>query len=812
MKKQTVASILFILLFFLFNNPPAAAADFKMTAAAVDTLGQPDGFVTWRVFSAADSVRPVKGAVSGDDGLISTPLPHRGDYRLVVVGMNSAVAERQFSVSDESPVANLGVIVMPAVATELAEITVTAQRPLVIKEIDRLSYDVLSDTESQTAPLLDILRKVPLVSVDAEGNIKVNGSDNFTIYKNGRPNNSFSKNAKDIFRALPASTIKKIEVITDPGAREDAEGVGAILNIVTASGTSLKGVTGSVGLYADINNPVPQANAYLTTQIDKVTFSVMGSYWQQGGRRERSNMVSDGTYISTGDKLYTNAISRNDSEGGWGSAEGSWEPDTMNLVTMNFDMYSYNFETRKNENTLLTQADGNPVYSFSTFSHYPTHRYTDLGGAINYQRSTRRKDESITASYRIAHTNQKQVMATEYSNMVNAPMDYTGINSHFDLNFLEQTFQLDWSRPYGRIHKLDLGAKFIQRNNDSRNTRYYTGAGNTYDDFTHRTSIGAVYADWRATFGRVSLRAGIRYEYSHLSAKFRTGDMRHFGSNLNDFAPNAAVNWNINDANTLKLSYNRRINRPGISYLDPTVSVSPLVTSSGNPDLGSSAYNAVTLNYTLIRPRITLDASVSGTISNNAIAQVKTVENQHTYYTYDNVDHYRQLRLSAYAQWTPWDKTRIVVNASGGPVRYHRPSAKLSETVWQSHIYLNIQQTIPWKIILRANAGFFGGYGSLYTRSKNNASSIWHSIGVQRNFLKEDRLSVSIFINNPFGPNTLDYTSETFNTDYVSRSTTTYNYRRDVGISIRYRFGSLTASVKKTKASISNDDLTGGKK
>ena len=72
-----------------------------MTAAAVDTLGQPDGFVTWRVFSAADSVRPVKGAVSGDDGLISTPLPHRGDYRLVVVGMNSAVAERQFSVSDE---------------------------------------------------------------------------------------------------------------------------------------------------------------------------------------------------------------------------------------------------------------------------------------------------------------------------------------------------------------------------------------------------------------------------------------------------------------------------------------------------------------------------------------------------------------------------------------------------------------------------------------------------------------------------------------------------------------------------------------
>ncbi len=133
-----------------------------------------------------------------------------------------------------------------------------------------------------------------------------------------------------------------------------------------------------------------------------------------------------------------------------------------------------------------------------------------------------------------------------------------------------------------------------------------------------------MYADWRATFGRVSLRAGIRYEYSHLSAKFRTGDMRHFGSNLNDFAPNAAVNWNINDANTLKLSYNRRINRPGISYLDPTVSVSPLVTSSGNPDLGSSAYNAVTLELHPDPPTHHPRRLDFRHHLNNAIARVKT--------------------------------------------------------------------------------------------------------------------------------------------------------------------------------------------
>ena len=111
-------------------------------------------------------------------------------------------------------------------------VTVTAQRQLIKQEVDRTTYDVQADNDSKTQTAMDMLRKVPMVTVDGEENILVRGNTNFKIYKNGHLDPSLTKNAKDVLKAIPASSIKRIEVITDPGAREDAEGVNAILNIV----------------------------------------------------------------------------------------------------------------------------------------------------------------------------------------------------------------------------------------------------------------------------------------------------------------------------------------------------------------------------------------------------------------------------------------------------------------------------------------------------------------------------------------------------------------------------------------------------
>ena len=126
---------------------------------------------------------------------------------------------------------------------ELDGIEVKAQRQLIKQEIDRIGYDVQADEESKTQTVMDMLRKVPMVTVDGQDNILVKGNSSYKIYKNGHYDPSLSKNAKETFKSMPASMVKRIEVITDPGAREDAEGVDAILNIVMVDGSKMQGIS-----------------------------------------------------------------------------------------------------------------------------------------------------------------------------------------------------------------------------------------------------------------------------------------------------------------------------------------------------------------------------------------------------------------------------------------------------------------------------------------------------------------------------------------------------------------------------------------
>ena len=147
-------------------------------------------------------------------------------------------------------------------------VTVTAQRQLIKQETDRVGYDVQADEDSRTENVLDMLRKVPMVTIDGEENILVKGNSNYKIYKNGHLDPSLTKNAKEILKAMPASMVKRIEVITDPGAREDAEGVNAVLNIVMMDGKRMESVTGSLSSsYSSLNSA--GLGAYLATQLGK---------------------------------------------------------------------------------------------------------------------------------------------------------------------------------------------------------------------------------------------------------------------------------------------------------------------------------------------------------------------------------------------------------------------------------------------------------------------------------------------------------------------------------------------------------------
>ena len=804
----------------------AIGVTFNVTGEVADSVGEPEIYATVRVYAVADSVKPVSLGTTDGEGRFSQTLKEAGAYRLTVASVGKALLEKEFELTQGNPKVNLGRLVTHDAANELGEIEVVAQRPLVVREIDRLGYDVKADPDASTSNLREILRKVPLVTVDEDGTIKVKGSTDFRIYKNGRPNNSYTKNAKDIFAAIPASSIKKIEVITDPGAREDAEGVGCILNIVTDSETSLKGVVGSANLYVDNYSYYPRPNIWLSTQIDKVTMAVNGGF----GVTPKNSRDSEGRsrnfteYYDTGNRLESQSYSRSPYTNGWMGFESSWEPDTLNLFTVEFNMYGYGLtDPEQVDATRMLAYDGSLIYGYNSYAEVAHNKYFDFDGAVNYQRSTHLKGETITLSYRASTTDQHQEAELFYTDMVNCDFGYTGKYYNTRLKFLEQTVQADWSRPYGSHHKVDIGGKAIFRHNHSMSDYIYRGAGVTHDDFTHHTTVGALYADYRLNVGKWNFRAGFRYEYSYLSAKFKEQAEAHdnFSARLHDLVPNAAISWNINDENSLKVSYNRNIRRPGISYLDPTRSISPTAQSFGNPDLESEVYNNVSLNYSLIKSKFNLDFNLGGTLVNNSLAQVQWLENDIQYSTYANIGKRRIASMGLYFQWSINSKTRWMTNlnltyaymSQPSPVDATGATVRLSRARWNINPWTRISRDLPWKLEASLSGYFWtGSLNSVYSYSASSSKNIGYSISLSRKFLKDDRLTLRINANNLFGPGSSEYRSMTYNPGYYSEYVSMSNNRRYVGLSVNFRFGSLNVQVKKTASSISNDDLSGRKK
>lgn len=787
-------------------------ADYKVMGKIVDSTGEGEAFATLRIYAENDTVKPVVVATTDVNGVIDQKLNRGGVYNMKIHSVGKEEIVKVFTLTETEPVAQLGTIEAKTSATALQEVEVVAQRPLVTREIDRIGYDVQADEESKTTTVIEMLRKVPMVSVDADNTIKVNGSTNFVIYKNGRPNKTFSGNPKEVLAAIPASMIKRIEVITEPGAKYDAEGVGAILNIITNEDTSINGVMGNINLNTDTRSDfIPSPFVWVMSQLDKVAFSAYGGYSYVSKKATNYDLTSVYDYKESGSKLMSDA--EGDNKGGiipFG-LELSYDIDTMNLITAEMSGYYFDVDVTQARNTTMKDNLGNIVYSYGTDFNFPRYGYLDLSGGVNYQRLTKRKGETLTMSYLISTTRQKRDEETKYFDAVNMQVPYTGINSKFDLYFMEHTFQFDWTRPIKNIHTIDAGVKYIYRDNHSQNTQNYIGYKSTYTDFSHITNIAAVYGDYRLKLGKFGARAGIRYEYSHLKAKFNDGTNPDFGQNLNDWVPSAGLSWNVNDANSLTLNYATRINRPGISYLNPVSESTPTGESSGNPNLESSRYSSIKLSYMLIKPKFNLNTSLSYDFSDNMITSYKYVKDDYIYSTYKNIGKSQNLKLNIYAQWTITPKTQFMLNGNINYFNNEVSDNELKLDKWGWGGYARLTQTLPWNI--KASVDCFKS--SVYLNgvySYSNSDTYYYGISLSRNFLKEDRLSVTLRYDNPFGPDESKYITRVVNGDYVGEELQSVKYRSYFGVRIGYRFGSVKTQVKKTAKTIENDDLIGRKK
>ena len=792
----------------------AMAQQYGVQCQVDDSNGEGVPFATIYIYNTSDTTTVVSSGVSDAFGKVEHKLASPGSYLMRVHFVGMTPQSRNFEISASSPVAKLGTIVLNTESTMLKEVTVIAQRQLVTSEIDRLTYDVQADADSRTSNVLDMLKKVPMVSVDGKDDILVKGSTSFKVYRNGHPDPALSgQNMKDVLKAIPASSIKKIEVITDPGAKYDAEGTEAILNIVTVGGSDsmMQGVMGTVSLSVD-NTGSPNGNTNIVTQIGKVVASVNYGYTNKNRHYDHNIMESEHTYATTGNSLQSHNETRGSFNFHYGNLSASWEPDTLNLVSLSFGGYYYDHRSDGLNNARMTDRDGNILYKYTTTGCVPKSGSYDLHGRVDYQHTMRNPGEMLTLSYMLStsHNNLKSI--SSFSDMLNCPFPYTGQTTDTKETFAEHTFQLDWTRPFARYHTIETGLKYINRFNTSEGTFEFHGAPEMDNTtlFNHRTHVAAAYLSYRFSKNNWAARAGLRYEYSRLNAEFPDGVQDNYHRNLNDWVPDLSMRYKFNDAHSLKINYSTSIRRPGISYLNPAVEEDPTSRKFGNPHLGSSLNHSIAMTYMKIGSKLTFSLSPSISFSNNRITGIQYTDGDVLVSTYANTLKIRHINLSGFMQWAIGPTTSFTLNGSVGNYNYESRDLNLKNNRWVAFYYAQLNQQLPWKLRFAATlSGRSGGIVGLYG---HHTGTMYYNFSLQRSFLKEDRLTVNLSTANLFNSSKFNkITMYTTHGDYTG-SDRYWQFLREFRLTVTFRFGSLKASVKQTNKTIENNDLVGGSK
>lgn len=692
---------------------------------------------------------------------------------------------------------------------ELGEVNVTAAKKLIKNDVDKLTYDMAADNEAKTKTTLEMLRKVPMVSVDGQDNIRVKGSTSFKIYKNGHPDPSFDgSNVSNILKAMPANSIKKIEVITDPGAKYDAEGTTAILNIVMKENSGMQGVAGMVN-YAVTTRGDMQPGANITTQTGKLTISANYNNARISKKGTETKEHSENHFANTGESIINDQNTQGPVNVHFGNISASYEVDSLNLVSLSGGGFYVLPDLIGAYRTNAYDGNGSPLYSFDATLSTPKYDQYNLNGRVDFQHKTQLDGEILTLSYMGVATRNNNNTNHEYQNLVNTPFSYTGYQQRQREKFFEHTAQIDYVRPLGKEHKIELGTKYINRSNKSNTTINYDNAedSNVKSLFNHTTLVAAAYAEWMATIGKWSMRAGLRYEYSHMKATYPDGSGKGFSKNLNDWCPSASAQYKFNDFNTLSLNYSTNINRPGISYLNPARVETPTTIAEGAPGLNSARNQQIGLTFMHIGRKITFNINPAFYFSDNQIAALQEVKDGKTWTSYGNINHERSFYTTAFAQLNPWTTGNFSVNLGGGYHWYKNPNIELDLGGWHANYNVNYQQKLPWQLSFNAGAG--GKIGN----EPNSVYSIegkyfYHYFSIQRSFLKEQRLTVMLAFHNPFEKHSV-YEARTLQGDYTGSSRSVQS-NQQLGIRVSYSFGTLKARVKTAERTIQNNDVVGG--
>jgi len=773
------------------------------------------GYVTV-VLQNAQTKLPVKSTLAKDNGTFELTAPAGNTYQLVFAFVD--YKDKTIPVSSADPEINVGKVALSPSGKQLKEVSINFVKPLMKQEIDRISYDVQADPEAPALTALDMMRKVPLLSVDASDNILLKGSGNYKILINGKESALMAKNPSDILKAMPATNIEKIEVITTPPAKYDAEGLNGIINIITkrnlAQGYNL-GLNGRLnsvfGPAANLNGTYKQGkfglSAYMGLGHQHQPEAASGS--TQNFFQQQSLLTQSGASTFTGNSHY-------------GNVEVSYEIDTLNLLTASVDAFGNKFVNNSNQSSDMTNSQGvtNQYYYLSNVNNSD---FFGFDASVNYQLGFKhQKGRLLTLSYKYNYSPDNELNDNSFSQRINYPQalapDYQQYNNS---GSKVHTFQVDYEHPLKKL-TIEAGAKAILRNNfsqyhvddrDSVTNQYLTNPTQT-NDFNYYQDVYSLYNSYQLSLDNWAAKAGLRLEHTTINADFAsTGST--VNEDYNNFIPSISLQRKFKFS-SINFGFTERIQRPGIYQLNPFVNRSnPNYISFGNPNLRPELNHTFELTYSNFAKN-SINIGVSYAFSNNSIQnvsglQVTTVGGKNdtvTTTSYQNLGSNSTLGLNINTTQNITKHLTINLNGQLNQVwlqgAYNGQFYKNRGIV--GNAFTNIGYTFSKGYRFGFNAGYFSGNVTLQGKS---GSGTYSSPVISKTFLNKTA-TIALAVNNPFSEfQTLR--SSTTTPQYYTSSFNQGNVR-SFAIRFNYRFGKLTSDIKKNVHGIENDDTKGGGK
>lgn len=723
---------------------------------------------------------------------------------------------------------DLGNIKLAVDIAQLQGVTVTASPPTLKMDIDKKVYNVEKDLVNAGGTAMDVMKNVPSVNVDIDGNLTLRNAPPL-LYIDGRPTTL-------TLDQIPADAIESVEIITNPSAKYDASGGGAgIVNIILKKNRK-SGYNGNVRAGFDSHGAI-NAGANFNVRQDKFNFTANGFYNQNKG-------ITDGTvnrynYTDTPTSIYQNQVNKNGGAFAFGSIGLDYfvtNRTTFSLTGIHVHGQFEPVQTLNNMNNTFFPSGTDTSYSQATIN---TNRTFDANGLqFAFKHLFPKEGENITADLNYFAGNNVNNALTVTNYLTGQPGSDVAFDQQQKIDgngknkFL--TIQTDYVHPFDTKTKLEAGLRMNTQHLVSNTNTYYdtSGTGDFYlvpaasTNYENTNNVYAAYISFTSGFKNFGYQAGLRAESSNYTGELLDTKENFSNSYPISLFPSLFLSQKLGGKQELQLSYTRRINRPNFFQLIPYTNYSDsLNITQGNPNLLPEFTNNFEFSYLkTIKGNNTLLASVYYKRTNQLITRyldsftnaitgkpgiVSTWVNANYSQTYG-------AEFTAVTTITKWFDLTSNINIYNSFIDITNVNTTSQPALWSWFGKLNGSFKLPWKLKMQvtgyyqsksnlpvnSNAGGFGGgpggNAGVTSASQGYISPFWSvDAALSKSFLKNDAASVSVSISDIFKSRWTDQYS--FQEGLFSQQ---YDRIRDpqfVRVNFTYRFGKMDVSLFKRK-------------